>query len=468
MRRLFSSLFFLFSDLLMLFCAFLLAFWTRTAVLPTLGLLPQGFFSLTHFGHLSYVLLVFILVFSYERLYSEPLDPYEEFLHLIRGLMLSVVLIAVFIYFSGQIKVFARTILFLIPLWGLLLLPFGRWLTRKLLAHGGFYRRLCAVVGQGMAVSRFLVDEGALEQRGFRLVGWFGDEDAGVPLSRLGGWADLEQVLDREKIDSLFIVADGIGEEEMGRLINRIEPRVAELRIVPQMGPMHGLSTEIEYLGDQLMIKNRNNLFSVWNRLSKRFFDLVISLVLLFVFGLPLLLVGLAVQLDSRGGVFFSQDRFGRGGKTFRLLKFRTMYLDNEARLERFFQENPQCRSEWQEFKKIKSKPDPRVTRVGYWLRRFSIDEFPQIWQVFIGQMSLVGPRPYLIREQEEIRDAVSIIFRVKSGLTGLWQIRGRNELPFRERIRLDEYYVRNWSFSLDILILLKTFMVVLKGKGAY
>jgi undecaprenyl-phosphate galactose phosphotransferase len=200
----------------------------------------------------------------------------------------------------------------------------------------------------------------------------------------------------------------------------------------------------------------------------KRFFDLVISLCLLLLLGLPLLLVALIVRIDSRGSVLYRQTRFGRSGKTFQLWKFRTMHTDNEARLAVFLCDYPDCRGEWDEFKKIKSRPDPRVTRVGYWLRRFSIDEFPQIWQVFIGQMSLVGPRPYLIREQEEIRDSAGIIFRVKSGLTGLWQIRGRNELPFRERIRLDEYYVRNWSLSLDMLILLKTFMVVLKGKGAY
>lgn len=468
MRRVISAFIFLLIDLLMLVCSFFLAYWTRVWALPALGLSPRGFFSVAHFVPLSYILLVFSLVFFYERLYSDPLDPYEEFLHLVRGLFLAVILISVFVYFSGQIEVFARTILFMIPFWGAFLLPLGRFLARMLLRGSGFYRRHCALVGTGRALAVFLDKQATLRRLGFRLAGWLGEEDESVALPRLGTWQDLEDVVASERIDSLFLVADGIGDEVLKTLVNRSEHLVAELRIVPKVGPMHGLATEIEYIDDQLLLKNRNNLFSVWNRLIKRLFDLSLSFLLLLLIGLPLLLVALIIRLDSPGPVLFRQERFGRSGRTFRLWKFRSMYIDNDDRLERFLNEFPDCRDEWREFKKIKSRPDPRVTRVGRWLRRFSIDELPQVWQVLVGEMSLVGPRPYLMREREDIRDSAAVIFRVKSGLTGLWQIRGRNELPFRERVRLDEYYVRNWSLSMDMLILLKTFMVVLKGKGAY
>ncbi len=468
MKRAMAAVFFLLSDLLMLLVSFFLAYWTRVWVLPALGLSPHGFFPLGHFGQLAYILLVFALVFFYERLYSDPMDPYEELMHLLRGLILAVVLIAVFVYFSGQIDVFARTILFMIPVFGALMLPIGRWLTRLLLRASGFYRRLCALLGTAAAVQAFLVNRASLRRLGFKLAGWAGEGEERVDLPRLGSWQELEGLVRDYRLDSLFLVSEGMADEQLKALINQSEHLVAELRIVPKIGPMHGLATEIEYLDDQLLLKNRNNLFSAWNRLVKRLFDLVTSFILLLFLGLPLLLVAMAIRLDSRGPALFRQERFGRQGKTFRLLKFRSMYPDNEARLEALLQSQSECRSEWQEFKKIKSRPDPRVTRIGFWLRRFSVDELPQIWQVFVGEMSLVGPRPYLVREQEEIRDSAAIIFRVKSGLTGLWQVRGRNELPFRERVRLDEYYVRNWSLSLDMLILLKTFMVVIKGKGAY
>ena len=468
MRKLFSSLIFLLSDLLMLLLSFFLAYWARTWLLPTLGFLSPGFFPLDHFAKLSYILFVFTLVFFYERLYSDPLDPYEEFLHLVRGLFLSVILISVFVYFSGLIEVFARTILFMMPIWGAILLPLGRGMTRRILNKSGFSRRNCALVGKEEAVASFLSNQKALRRLGFRIAGWFGKSNGKCTLVNLGNWHELEEITQAEKLDSLFILAEGLGDDELKPLVNRSEHLVAELRIVPKVGPMYGLATEIEYLEDQLLLKNRNNLFSAWNRLVKRLFDLIASFFLLLLLCLPLLIVSLVIRIDSRGPVFFKQDRFGRFGKTFRLWKFRTMYPDNEKRLERFLADHPKQRDEWREFKKIKSVADPRVTRAGWWLRRFSVDELPQLWQVFIGEMSLVGPRPYLLREQEEIRDSAAIIFRVKSGLTGLWQIRGRNELPFRERVRLDEYYVRNWSLSLDMLILLKTFMVVVKGKGAY
>jgi len=468
MRRVITAVAFLLSDLIMLLLSFFLSYWMRVWALPALGLLPPGFFPLEHFGPLSTVLLVFILVFFYERLYSDPLDPYEEFLHLARGLILAVILISVFVYFSGLIDVFARTILFMIPIWGAVLLPVGRWLTRRTLRKTGFYRRNCALVGREAAVLSFLGNKQALMRLGFKLSGWIGLEEKGLDLPHLGPWQGLEQIVADKHLDSLFLLSEGIADEELKPLVNLSEHLVAELRIVPKVGPMHGLATEIEYLDDQLLLKNRNNLFSAWNRLVKRIFDLLISFLLLVIFGLPLLLVALIIRLDSKGPALFWQERFGRSGKTFLLCKFRTMYLDNEVRLEAFLLRHPQGRHEWQEFKKIKSLPDPRVTQIGRWLRRFSIDEWPQLWQVFIGEMSLVGPRPYLVREQEDIRDSAAVIFRVKSGLTGLWQIRGRNELPFRERVRLDEYYVRNWSLSLDLLILLKTFMVVVRGKGAY
>ena len=143
------------------------------------------------------------------------------------------------------------------------------------------------------------------------------------------------------------------------------------------------------------------------------------------------------------------------------------MYEDADEKLKEYLRQNPPLQEEWDQYKKLKSF-DPRVTRIGKFLRRFSLDEAPQIFNVLIGQMSIVGPRPYLIREKEEIEKSAAIIFRVKSGLTGLWQIRGRSELNFETRLKLDEFYVRNWSLFLDIVIILKTFGAVLKGKGAY
>ena len=143
------------------------------------------------------------------------------------------------------------------------------------------------------------------------------------------------------------------------------------------------------------------------------------------------------------------------------------MYTDEDKRLRKYLDNNEVARREWRKFVKLKSF-DPRVTKIGNFLRRFSLDELPQLFNVFLGQMSLVGPRPYLPNERKEIGENLDLILETTPGITGLWQVSGRNELPFNERVALDTWYVRNWSLWLDTVILLKTFKAVLTGKGAY
>jgi undecaprenyl-phosphate galactose phosphotransferase len=143
------------------------------------------------------------------------------------------------------------------------------------------------------------------------------------------------------------------------------------------------------------------------------------------------------------------------------------MYADNQRRLQDYLAGSPAAKSEWEHFAKLKAY-DPRVTRVGKLLRRFSLDELPQLVNILRGEMSLVGPRPYLPRETERMGDFAETILKAPPGVTGLWQVSGRNELTFDQRLRLDEYYVRNWSLWMDIIVLVKTIGAVLRGKGAY
>jgi len=143
------------------------------------------------------------------------------------------------------------------------------------------------------------------------------------------------------------------------------------------------------------------------------------------------------------------------------------MYLDAETRLEKHLQQNPLLREEWIRFKKLKTS-DPRVTRIGKFLRKYSLDELPQLINVLKGEMSLVGPRPYIIEELEGIKEIRSMLLQVRPGITGLWQVSGRSLLPFEERLALDEYYLRNWTLWQDIVILIKTIGVFFSGKGAY
>ncbi len=207
-------------------------------------------------------------------------------------------------------------------------------------------------------------------------------------------------------------------------------------------------------------------LFRRRNRAVKRVFD-VLAASLLLIFALPLAAaIALAVFLESGGPVFFLHTRVGRYGRFFRLWKFRSMRADADAILARHLAQHPELRREWLQTRKLKN--DARITRVGRWLRRSSLDELPQLWNVLGGSMSLVGPRPIVWEETAQYGSALERYARVQPGLTGLWQVSGRTELSYRRRVHLDTQYIHQWSFILDLKILCQTVPAVLRRHGAY
>jgi undecaprenyl-phosphate galactose phosphotransferase len=175
----------------------------------------------------------------------------------------------------------------------------------------------------------------------------------------------------------------------------------------------------------------------------------------------------LLIKLDSPGPAIFSQERIGRKGRPFKCYKFRTMFKDAEEKVEELLHTNENIRREWEQARKIKE--DPRITKIGKFLRTTSLDELPQLMNVLKGEMSLVGPRPAIQEEIEEYyRDTAELYFSVPPGITGLWQVSGRSTTGYDYRIALDSWYVRNWNLWLDVVILLKTVKVVLKREGAW
>jgi lipopolysaccharide/colanic/teichoic acid biosynthesis glycosyltransferase len=201
-------------------------------------------------------------------------------------------------------------------------------------------------------------------------------------------------------------------------------------------------------------------------RRLKRVIDLLVSAVALVLLSPLLLVSALLVKLTSPGPVFYRHRRLGRNMKPLWLLKFRTMYRDADKRLHDILEANPEKRSEFEATFKLKD--DPRVTPVGRWLRKFSIDEFPQFFNIIAGQMSLVGPRPIVEKEIDFYKDYSLLLFRVPPGATGLWQVSGRTDTTYQQRVELDTHYVREWTLLMDIRIILKTPHAVLARRGAY
>ena len=203
-----------------------------------------------------------------------------------------------------------------------------------------------------------------------------------------------------------------------------------------------------------------------WNRSLKRSFDVLAVSVGLILFSPLFLVIAILIKLDSKGSIFYCHERIGLNGCTIRMWKFRTMIQGADQLLEKFLKNNSNLKTEWEA--KFKLENDPRITRIGRILRKWSLDELPQLYNVLLGEMSLVGPRPIVEVEIERYRGDISLYKKVRPGITGLWQVSGRTDVSYKSRIGFDTHYVMNWSFWLDINILFRTFGVLLKRKGAF
>lgn len=291
--------------------------------------------------------------------------------------------------------------------------------------------------------------------------GKFAEVD-GVPL--LGELSLAPILAHRLKIPYAVVAMPGVDGPRLLQIVERVGGKFSHLLVIPDLFGFATLGVPAKNLGGILGVEVRQQLLLPGPRLAKRVMDIALTSFGLF-FVMPfLLLIALLIKLDSKGPVFYTQKRLGRDGEHFRAYKFRTMHGDGEERLKAILDADPALRAEYEIYHKLRK--DPRVTRIGRVLRKFSLDEFPQLLNVILGDMSLVGPRPYIERELTEMNGQEKIILRAPPGMTGMWQVSDRNATSFAQRVQIDVYYVRNWSPWLDIHILAKTFGVVVRGSG--
>jgi undecaprenyl-phosphate galactose phosphotransferase len=257
-------------------------------------------------------------------------------------------------------------------------------------------------------------------------------------------------------------------QEELVKLIYKVQPLVRNLVVVPNLVavPIEGVEVESLFNERLMMLRLRNNLASPLNRWLKYNFDFTVTLVGTLVISPLLLLIALWIYYDSPGSVIFKHRRVGKDGKEFNCYKFRTMCVDAEAKLDELLTNDAASKAEWE--LSFKLKDDPRITRSGKFLRKTSLDELPQIFNVLKGEMSLVGPRPVVRAELERYGICLRDYLLVRPGITGMWQINGRSDTTYNERVQIDSWYVRNWSIWIDMVILFRTFKSVVKTKGAY
>ena len=371
-----------------------------------------------------------------------------------------------FVLHGGELplsRVFLLLFWFL-SFWGLYL---ERFIIKQVFNSVGIWRAPVIVIGAGKTAERFVQAFGS----NYDIMGFI-EDDRSKPLLKqynyLGDFTNIEQVLRKNPTYEVVLATPGLSKSEIVKLFYRVQPFVKRVSFIPDLFgvPIANLKTLKSFDDQLLVLRTQNNLNRVSNKFLKRAFDLTAG-ALIAIPVLPIIAITyVLIKLDSNGPAFYNAERIGKDGKTFKCYKFRSMYVNADKILLEFLDKHPEAQEEWREFQKLRGD-DPRVTKVGKIIRKYSIDELPQIFNVLAGTMSLVGPRPYLPREKEKMGSFLPIICMTMPGMTGLWQVSGRSNVTFSGRLKMDAWYVRNWSLWQDIVILFKTVKVVL-GKDAY
>lgn len=360
------------------------------------------------------------------------------------------------------------------------ILLLGRALLRRVLTHLGWWQRPILIFGAGENGQEAFAALKSERWLGYHVLAFVvpcvdAPEAENLGISTLMGKPVISYVLDsparpflaRLNQPAVLIALEPQQFDIQQLLVQRFSVAGADINIAPPLKglPLYGTELTHFFSHEVLLLRVQNNLSRRASRFIKRTFDLCVSSVL--IVGLFPVWIGLFIAARRDGGpATYCAPRLGRNGVDFPCYKFRSMVLDADTCLREHLAAHPEVQPEWERFRKLKD--DPRVTRFGAFARRTSLDELPQLFNVFKGDMSLVGPRPILHDEIERFGEDWAFYLMARPGITGLWQISGRNDVDFASRVALDSWYVRNWSLWYDIVILIKTVKVVLAREGAY
>jgi Undecaprenyl-phosphate galactose phosphotransferase WbaP len=387
------------------------------------------------------------------------------------ALLATLAITTVFAFASQVSDSLSRLSLFAWALSLLLLAPVVRYLVKWAMRRAGLWGKPVVVVGAREVGARLLKVLQREWHLGFEPVGVYdnrmapaGGELEGVPYR--GTLTDAVALARKSEVDTAIFAVPNMRRKHLAEFVNLASRSFRHVVIIPNLDGITNSGVVARDFGGTFGLEIKYNLLHPWAQRIKRAGD-ICTTVVGGALVLPLILVlSLLVWIESRGPVFYTDLRMGRDGRLFPCIKFRSMVADAETLLQQMLAQDEEMREEYLKYHKLRN--DPRITRVGRFLRKTSLDELPQLWNVLRGEMSLVGPRPYLPRESEEIGAAHEEILRVPPGITGPWQVSGRNHTPFGERVRMDAYYVRDWSVWLDLVLLARTVGVLLFGRNAY
>jgi len=412
--------------------------------------------------------LTLMLVFAYQGLYPGlGLTYAEELRHIVTSTSLAFLILIGGTFLLKTTSTYSRLVLIFTWALSLAFIPCGRYLARRLLLRLKLWGEPVAIIGDLPKALPLASYFRRMPHFGIRPVVVLRDEHCSsddfkvyppLPVSKIKEFAhDLS-------LHTALIVNNDLN--DVDNVIDRYRFVFQHVILIKyQCGRFGLISLKPLDFSDVLGLQVRHNLLSFWSQALKRVVDIVASFFGLLVLAPFLGLMVVLIKIDSLGGVFFRQPRLGKDGRVFVPLKFRTMHRDADRILQEKMALDPELKKEWDRYQKLKN--DPRITRMGRFLRKFSLDELPQLWNVLLGEMSLVGPRPMLVNQREIYGELFESYKQVTPGITGLWQVSGRNYTTFARRAELDDEYIQRWSLWLDIFILLKTVKVVFTREGA-
>ncbi len=465
-RKFFAGVVFAFGDYIALVISAYLALTLRNAIMT------YNTYHIFYAYIFFWIPLVYMSFILYGGLYTKRMLTYKIteklFYASLYGTIFSIILM-----FSTQVAgEVSRLFVAFFAMFSFLILCLVRFFTNNILKKFHLLQIPILIVGAGLSGEAIVREIRKDTGMGYRIIGFLEDNEPKTKYAGrypiLGKFSELEKIVKSTGVESVLIAAPGLAQEALSELIYRAQFLVKDVGVIPNLVgvPMSNIEAE-SFFDEKIMVLHiKNNLARRSNQIIKRIFDVVATIVGGICILPILLLVAVWVYYDSPGPVIYKHRRVGKGGKEFDCYKFRSMCVNSQEVLAHLLATNPDAKAEWE--KDFKLKDDPRITRSGAFLRKTSLDELPQLINVLKGEMSLVGPRPIVQKEISRYEEFIKEYYSVLPGITGMWQVSGRSDIDYPERVRMDSWYVHNWSVWLDIVMLWRTVSVVLQHKGAY
>ncbi|MEA3456074.1 MAG: sugar transferase [Campylobacterota bacterium] len=439
MKEIIVKIIFIVIDLLIITFSIYFADFLRSYFTDAIGVPHTA--SLSNYDVFLPLYVLPIVLFAYEGIYTYRYDFWHESRLIIRGIVISAILVFAYLAITKSIGVYSRFVIGSSFLLMALLVPLSKNLSKKFLYDIGLWKKRAKIYGN----DPFLTQE------------IYGNPYLGYVEPKKG-----------EEPKTIFVNPGDNDALSLKRILSSQIKSRSEIIFIPLVNDYDLTHSQIYELSN-----TRTNLIVFQNRLKSRYLlifkritDLFLSILIFPFLILPMVYIAYKIRKEEPGTpILFKQERLGQEKSTFTCYKFRTMHEESETILQEYLKENPEEVLYYDQYHKYKS--DPRITSIGKLLRRTSLDELPQIFNVFKQEMSFIGPRPYMLNEAEKVGDDLDTILTVRPGITGLWQVSGRSDVDFQSRIDLDIWYIRNWNLWMDLVILIKTIKAVFLKKGA-